>query len=169
MNAYVAELRRLSEHCAFGAQLNEYLRDRFVCGLGSEAIQQKLLSVKDLTLEKALSVARGYESASRDVKLIHGSSSSAMGVHQQSVVGEDEECVHKLQLQQTRQRDTRECYRCGNPGHLANSCPYSSLSCRRCGKKGHLEKKCRLPDSYTSETGGSYSQGLCMSINPLRL
>ena len=29
---YVAELRKMSEHCGFGANLNEYLRDRFVCG-----------------------------------------------------------------------------------------------------------------------------------------
>ena len=36
VNAYAAELRRLSEHCEFGTNLNESLRDRFVCGLGCE-------------------------------------------------------------------------------------------------------------------------------------
>ena len=34
---YVAELRRLATHCEFGSFLNEALRDRFVCGLRSEA------------------------------------------------------------------------------------------------------------------------------------
>ena len=54
VNAYIAELRKYSEHCAFGGSLNEYLRDRFVCGLNSQPIQQKLLAVKDLDLTKAL-------------------------------------------------------------------------------------------------------------------
>lgn len=33
VNAYAAELRRLAEHCEFGTNLNDSLRDRFVCGL----------------------------------------------------------------------------------------------------------------------------------------
>ena len=35
---FVAELRRLSIHCSFGANLDEALRDRLVCGLRSEHI-----------------------------------------------------------------------------------------------------------------------------------
>ena len=31
--SYVAELRRLSEHCGYGQSLDEMLRDRLVCGL----------------------------------------------------------------------------------------------------------------------------------------
>ena len=34
---YVAELRRLATDCAFNAHLTEALRDKFVCGLRSEA------------------------------------------------------------------------------------------------------------------------------------
>ena len=144
VNDYITELRRLSEHCAFGAGLNDYLRDRFVCGLSSESIQQKLLTVKYLDLDKALSVARSFESASRDAKLIHAGGGGSGTVHQAAKADEETECVHKLQQQNRgKQRDTRECYRCGNQGHFANSCPYISFSCRRCGKVGHLEKKCR--------------------------
>ncbi len=35
---YVAELRRLSLHCAFGDQLDAMLRDRLVCGVVDEAL-----------------------------------------------------------------------------------------------------------------------------------
>ena len=154
VNDYVAELRRLSEHCVFGPTLNDYLRDRFVCGLGSESIQQKLLTVKDLTLDKALDIARGYESASRDAKLIRagggGGGVGAVTVHQaEPAEGEN---VYRLQPHQQQQKkqpnkrqgDTRECYRCGNAGHLAATCPYSTYSCRRCNKVGHLEKRCHM-------------------------
>ena len=146
---YITELRRLSEHCAFGDQLNVYLRDRLVCGLNSESIQQKLLSIKDLDLSKALNTARSYESASRDARLIHSGgevSGSSAGVHQTSRWMQEEanagECIHKIQGK-AMGSDTRECYRCGNQGHLANVCPFATYSCRRCGKVGHLQKKCR--------------------------
>ena len=43
---YIAELRRLSEHCEFAANLEENLRDKFVCGLNDGIVQQKLLALK---------------------------------------------------------------------------------------------------------------------------
>ncbi len=33
LNVYVAELRKLTEHCNFGVTLNDALRDRLVCGI----------------------------------------------------------------------------------------------------------------------------------------
>ena len=146
---YITELRRLSEHCSFGDQLNIYLRDRFVCGLNSESIQQKLLSVKDLDLRRAMDIARSFESASRDARLIHSGGGVASAAVHQAVEFVPEEagcdCIHKIQHQQQNggKLDTRECYRCGNVGHIASSCPYSKYTCRRCGKVGHLQKKCR--------------------------
>lgn len=47
---YVAELRWLTIHCKFSTFLDNALRDRFVCGLKSEAIQTKLLTEADLIL-----------------------------------------------------------------------------------------------------------------------
>ena len=60
---YLAELRRLATKCNFGPYLNEALRDRFVCGIKSEAIQRKLLSESDIDLTKAFQLATTMESA----------------------------------------------------------------------------------------------------------
>ena len=151
---YITELRRLSQHCGFGAELNTYLRDRFVCGLNSEGIQQKLLTLKDLTLAKAVDTARSFESASRDAKLIRGGNGAS--VHQASVAGSHEECeegVHKLGQSWSGKQsmEKRECYRCGNKGHISTGCPYATYACHRCGKIGHLEKRCR---SEEKKSGG---------------
>ena len=40
ISEYMAELRRLTTHCKFGAFLDEALRDRLVCGLRNEAIHR---------------------------------------------------------------------------------------------------------------------------------
>lgn len=85
--AFVAELRRLSEHCAFGTSLNDMLRDRLVCGINDDRIQRRLLSEPDdkLTWERALELATAMETAMKDVAQL-----------QQKTVGQ-EEAVHQVQ------------------------------------------------------------------------
>ena len=60
---YVAELRKLSEHCDFKANLSDALRDRLVCGIKNANIQKRLLSESDLKLEKAIEIATAMELA----------------------------------------------------------------------------------------------------------
>ena len=66
---FMAELRKLADRCEFGDYLSQALRDRLVCGLGSEQIRRTLLTV---TLEKAYSKAHGMETAaqSEDSKVL---------------------------------------------------------------------------------------------------
>ena len=44
MLTYVAVLKKLAAHCNFGANLNETLQDRLVCGLHNAQMQKRLLS-----------------------------------------------------------------------------------------------------------------------------
>ena len=46
--------------------------------------------------------------------------------------------------------DKRRCYKCGEVGHMANSCPYadSTLKCFVCKKTGHLAKNCPETKCY---------------------
>lgn len=61
---YVAELRRLTEYCEFGQTLSDMLRDRLVCGINHERIQEKLLSEgAGLTLDKAIQISQSMDSA----------------------------------------------------------------------------------------------------------
>ncbi|XP_034157776.2 LOW QUALITY PROTEIN: uncharacterized protein K02A2.6-like [Pangasianodon hypophthalmus] len=64
--AYVAELKKLSEHCQFGDGLNDALRDRLVCGILQESIQKRLLTEADLTFKRAVEIAVAMETAARD-------------------------------------------------------------------------------------------------------
>ena len=70
---YLAALNSLSEFCEFGDKLEEYLRDRLVCGIGNERILQKLLSIRELTLKGATDHAIAIEAAFKDTHEIQGS------------------------------------------------------------------------------------------------
>ena len=44
------------------------LRERLVCGINHPAIQKTLLAEKDLTLDKAVDIARALETAEKGTK-----------------------------------------------------------------------------------------------------
>lgn len=73
--SYIAELRRLSEHCQFGESLDTMLRDRLVCGINDERMQRRLLAEPELTCRKAVQLAQAIESAEQNVRDLHKSSS----------------------------------------------------------------------------------------------
>ena len=118
---YVAELRKLTQYCNFGGYLNDALRDQLVCGMRNENIQKRLLSTAELTLEKAVNIAVGMETAAKDTEEFQGRLSSSLGVHGVFAA----------------------CYRCRNTNHSANTCRFKSVNCRNCGKQGHIQRVCR--------------------------
>ena len=70
---FLADLRRLAITCEFGNFLDEALQDRFVCGLKAEGIQKRLLTEPDLTIARAVEIARGMEAAASETKEFKGS------------------------------------------------------------------------------------------------
>ena len=43
VSEYVAALRRIAEHCEYGSTLNDMLRDRLVCGIADNRVQDRFL------------------------------------------------------------------------------------------------------------------------------
>ena len=130
---YVAELRRLSTNCEFGATLNDALRDRLVCGMRNTSAQKRLLAEADLTFKKALELSQGMEAAEKNSKALKGT----------------EAAVKKLSIPLKNSRGENSttpkstCYRCGRGNHNARSCRFADATCHKCGKKGHIAPVCR--------------------------
>ena len=61
VEAFVRHLYQLAEYCDFGATKDEQIRDRIVIGLVDMEMSQKLQLESDLTLEKAINMARQSE------------------------------------------------------------------------------------------------------------
>ena len=132
MNTYIAELRKLSEHCQFGQFLNDALCDRFVCGMSNSSIRKRLLTEKDLDLEKAISVAFSLESSIRE--------------SEQMDVKTEGSTVQRID------DGRRRCYRCDSDSHLANRCRHINTTCSTCSGKGHIARACRKVRTSASKS-----------------
>ncbi|PIK48057.1 hypothetical protein BSL78_15069 [Apostichopus japonicus] len=152
---YIASLRQLTKYCEFNVFTDEMIRDQLVEKTTSSRIQERLLLEKDLTLGKAIDIARHVERAVREARELNTTT------HQAAAVRADFRRANPIRDSQPRTpprqppsaqpglsnttRTTRHCYRCGSTSHIANfsSCPAVGKSCKKCGKTGHFAKVCR--------------------------
>jgi len=65
---FVAQLRKLPEHCDFGATLQGMLCDRLVCHCKDQRLQCKLLTEPDFKFATALKIAKAMETGEKDTK-----------------------------------------------------------------------------------------------------
>ena len=132
--AYVAELRRLSEHCDYGDELEEMLRDRLVCGIADKRYQQRLLGEVDLTFDKAFKMAQAMELAERDSQQLKPAEITPI-----QKIDDQRYTRHTGQKVATSQNT---CHRCGGRGHTPWNCRFRTVFCHACGRQGHLSKVC---------------------------
>ena len=59
---YIAEFKRLSEHCKFAGILEDMLCDSLVCGINDSHIQRHLLAEPDLTYKKVYELGLRFTS-----------------------------------------------------------------------------------------------------------
>ena len=130
----MAELRHLTEHCDFGATLDDMLRDRLVCGIADVTFQRRLLAEDELTLEKAVQLARALETADKDASALQSLRAPAPAE------------VHSVNRQQ-KGPQLSPCYRCGGK-HKQLDCRFKASVCHACKKRGHLARVCRTRQAH---------------------
>lgn len=138
---YVAQLRKLSEHCNFGDTLDSMLRDRLVCGCNDHRLQCKLLAEPDLTFTKAFNIAKAVEMAECESREMQNPAARS----QQSVHAVTNKTNSQArQRKQLSQADSPHpnCYHCSGR-HSPAECKYRDSECHFCRKKGHLGKVCK--------------------------
>ena len=146
---FVRELKRLAGTCEFtNEQLNDSLRDRFICGLRSEQIKRKLLST-NFTFQEAVDTAIAQETAQKDVRDL-GSNSQSENPASVNKVKRDNlssrnrtsapDRRHGKNDKQTQPTGVKQrCFRCGLTNHSSDNCKYKNSECFRCHKTGHLQ------------------------------
>ncbi|XP_075726240.1 uncharacterized protein LOC142767881 [Rhipicephalus microplus] len=147
---FIAALKSLSEHCSFGAELENVLRDRVVCGISNVDVQTRPLEKPDLTFDDAVQTTLAMEAAKRDAgEIAQANTSSAFSTHR--VLSGSGGVT---------------CYRCGD-GHLASKCKHVKTICYYCNKRDHLAKVCnsRRSDSQAQSNSptNAHSFSACSS------
>jgi len=61
VDAFIRNLYELAEHCEFGTQRDEQIRDRIVIGILDKSLSQKLQMKSDLNIDTAIQMARQSE------------------------------------------------------------------------------------------------------------
>ena len=127
---YLAELKKLSRDCDFRASLNDMLRDRLICGVRDDKIQQRLLSEANLTLDGAVTLATAVERAQSNLKDLRDVN-DLPNVH----------AVHTVQQKVKKRYAQKSSFRCGK-GHPAVECRFKNAECFVCFRRGHIATVC---------------------------
>ena len=154
---FMATLRKLTTHCAFGRFLNDALRDRLVGGLQDLTAKKKLLTEDKLTLELAAAIAQSMEAAahqasqmqdalSKPLKEVGKITSRQGGSKYWSRSGSSGEgkCLGSGKASKSGEGGGKKtCYRCNRGGHSPQDCKWKEAICHKCDKKGHISPACR--------------------------
>jgi hypothetical protein len=155
---FTTALRKLSVDCAFGNKTDEMIRDRIVFATNSKSIREKLLNEgADLTLDKAIKVARNYEYSKQQLKEM-SKEQEVHAVRHKSKPKQDSSSstpkpktpykgpskpFTKPQAARSPDTDHKECTACGRQ-HPVDECPAKGRRCGKCGKWNHFAIKCHL-------------------------
>lgn len=61
---FLTDVKKLARTCEFNNMTDEMVRDRIVLGVHEASVQERLLRIEELTLQKALQSGRGCEGSS---------------------------------------------------------------------------------------------------------
>ena len=147
LNEFYAALRKLSLDCEFKTFLDESLRDRFICGMRSDRIRQRLFTEKTLELKVAVQTAINMEQASLETQAMKNDHLS------EKSSGNDVENLYAIQTK--RNPGGKKCYRCESEFHLADKCKHISTVCSFCKKPGHVIRACRKKKEQEAESTNS--------------
>lgn len=174
VDQYITALRELVVTCAYDGLTNDMIRDQLVEKTNSHRIRDRLLMAKQLTLNKAIEIARHTEQAIKEAKsLTEGEATTQASVQ---FVKRHQKPAASNKKQQNTPTSRDKCYRCGSKAHKANAanCPAKTAKCHSCGKMGHYSSVCRssasgkvhqVREQVAESEYSEYSDEYVLSIN----
>ena len=137
LEKFVRGLYELAENCEF-PQENDQVRDRFVIWRKSKELSEKFQLREDLSLEKAIEIARSYEQVKRQMGETQDNSVDA-------VTGERKETIKHSGWKKYPQKaaNTSRWKKCIK-NHNFDNCPAKGKIYRNCDKMNNFAIRCRL-------------------------
>lgn len=146
VEAFVRSLYELAQYCEFEHTKDEQIRDRIVIGISDNDVSQKLQLEPDLSLERAIQIARQSEQIKQQNESLR--SECAVDAMRQGRrpfhsrrSSNEGQWQKKQEHSESKQHST--CSRCNRQHGKIHPCPAKNKKCRRCNKIGHFEAACQ--------------------------
>lgn len=140
VDQFTTELRLIANDCEFEELKDSLIRDRIICGTRDEKVRERLLQEEDISLSKAIDLARSMEVSRQQMTSI----TNAV----------DMKAVHIRHKKQSSNRsaEQEQCPNCGQAPHPFARCPAKNKTCNYCKKPNHFSKMCRKL-AYNKQNG----------------
>ena len=147
INNFVTRLSSLAEHCEYGEEKDNMMRDQVLTHIKDKNLKSKLYGSENLTLSKLLEVVSQYHD--KDALIL--------------VQPEDQ--INRVQLAEkhttSQMKFQGRCWNCNKIGHQAKDCPCSrDHVCESCGRLGHFAVCCRYQQEHGQSTYRGGAAGL---------
>ncbi len=150
LTTFDTTLKTLADKCAFGAYLDDMLRDRFILGIRSEDVRKRLMVEEKIDHKKAFEMARAIEQINRDETKNSGDpiffTKQQQGIFRPPFRGRGRGRGRGGGVGRGgppgKDDSRRPCGGCGG-AHPRLQCFAQNLKCLNCGKIGHIKKVCR--------------------------
>lgn len=170
-DAYYTAIRKLAENCNFEDKKDRMLRDKIVIGVRDQRVQQKLLEVKDLTLDKAVDICRSTELSREFVKTLNNPEVNAVQSsrpvfheqqHNKAKYFNNNNSTWSQSANVKHNSNTNynkffyKCRKC-NTEHGPRQCPAFGKICSKCNRLNHFSVGCtyiKRKVHYVTQDGG---------------
>lgn len=134
-NEFLTRIKTQASKCEFINLLDEMLKDKIVFGIRSNQVREKLLTEDKLDLNKAISICKTSEQASKQLDEFEckNKSDKVLALRNKSV--------------KNKQNEYFDCKRCGT-NHKSRECPAFNKPCTKCNINGHVANMCRTKKKY---------------------
>lgn len=142
---FIVRIQSLTVHCNFANNLKEALRDRFVCGLKSDRIRERLLESGNPTFDEATQLALKLDAAAKEATTL-GKDHRDRTAHNVVSFMKPGTATGRVHAKKKREQDVKKyaCFSCGLSNHTRDKCKYRDYVCNKCNTKGHLGKVCKV-------------------------
>ena len=133
INNFVTPLKRLAEHCNYGEEEDNHVRDIVIFHVTNKELKSKFYREESLSLSKLLEIVSTYHN--KDATILVSKDTVNRTWEDR---GKSDKETNKTQPWQGK------CWRFARPGHMAKDCKgCHKHTCSKCANRGHVEVCCR--------------------------
>lgn len=160
-DAFYTAIRKIAENCNY-KEKDRMLRDRILIGIKDQRTQQKLLEVKELTLDKAVDICRSAELCKEHMKTLKNPEVHAVQARPSSHRPSDMKDKYFENNNRTFNSNNQYsknfylCRKCKTE-HGPRNCPAFGKICSKCKKYNHFSVGCSMPNRQVHEMNTNFT------------